>query len=148
MEYLTTHDLVWINNTVTGKVNPYNYFDLEACMAGQYRYGNSQNVPEQAATFLERLLFKRPFLEGNRRTAFIALLTFLNANGYATKVQDAEAARILLEVANGRITPAQAIDALATPAQSPLPGGLSLRKLITYECNLHTEALKILSDND
>ena len=44
MEYLTVHDLVWINNTVTGEVNPYDYVTLEACMAAQYRYGNSQEI--------------------------------------------------------------------------------------------------------
>ena len=29
MEYLTAHDLVWINEVVTGRVQPYNYVTLE-----------------------------------------------------------------------------------------------------------------------
>ena len=84
MEYLTTHDLVWINSTITGKVNAYNYVTLEAAMAGQYSYGDSHNVVPQAANLLDRLLCTRPFSEGNIRTAFIATLSFINANGYAT----------------------------------------------------------------
>ena len=148
MEYLTTHDLVWINNTLTGKVNPYNYVTLEAAMAGQYRYGDSHDTLEQAATLLRRLLDTRPFQDGNYRTAFIALLSFLNANGYATRLGDAEAAALLREVVAGRNTAADAVNELAAPASGELPSPLTLRKLITHECNLHTAALQLLTEGD
>ena len=115
MDYLTTHDLVWINNTLTGKVNPYDYVTLEAAMAGQYSYGQSHDVPGQAAIMLERLLSKRPFSEGNIRTAFIATLSFLNANGYATRVDDTEAAAIVRGVASGDKSSTQAVQELAAP---------------------------------
>jgi death-on-curing protein len=148
MEYLTVHDLVWINNTVTGKINRYDYVTLEAAMAGQYRYGDSQEVPMQAAQLLERLLFRAPFENGNRRTAFIATLTFLNANGYATLANDSEAVQTLQRVERCELTPRAAMLALAAPAKDPLPADLTLRKLITLECNLHTEALKALAEQD
>jgi death-on-curing protein len=148
MEYLTTHDLIWVNNAVTGKVNGFDYVPLEAAMAGQYLYGSSRDVPAQAATLLERLLFRPPFSCGNRRTAFLAALTFLNANGYATTCSDAEAAQVIREVAQRQRTPRQAIADLASPSDTPLPGGLTLRKLIMHECNHHAEALKLLADGD
>ena len=148
MEYLTTHDLVWINNAVTGASQPYNYVTLEAAMAGQYSYGQSENVPVQAANLLGRLLFHAPFQKGNLGTAFIATLSFLNANGYATKAGDEEAAQIVLETALGRRTPEAAIEALGAPAEQPLSGAVTLRKLIAYECNLHVDALKILAAGD
>jgi len=148
MEYLTTHDLIWINEMVTGKIQPYNYVTLEACMAGQYSYGVSTEVVPQAATLLERLLHKSPFLEGNRRTAFIATLTYLNANGYTLKVDDVQAVQAIAAVVEGRITPLQAITEMATPAEHALPGGLTLRKLIMHECNLHADALRALGTND
>ena len=148
MEYLTTHDIVWINNIITGTTQPYNYVTLEAAMAGQYSYGLSQDVPSQAATLLKNLLFRAPFQNGSLRTAFIATLTFLNANGYATKASDEEAAQSVLETALGRRTPEAAIEALATPAADPLGGEVTLRKLIAYECNLHVDALKILAAGD
>ena len=87
MEYLTVHDLIWINEMVTGRVQPYNYVTLESCMAAQYTYGSSADPVAQAAQFLNRMLTKTPFLEGNRRTAYIAMLTLLNANGYAVRAQ-------------------------------------------------------------
>jgi hypothetical protein len=96
---------------------------------------------------LRRLVEYRPFADGNLRTALLATLTFLNANGYATKVKDVEAARILLAVSNRETEPSEAVAALAAPAQSPLQG-VTLRQLITHECNLHVEALLILADHD
>ena len=60
MEYLTNHDLFWVNQIVTGTVNTFQYFALEAACAGQYAYGTSTDVPAQAATLLARLLDKSP----------------------------------------------------------------------------------------
>lgn len=148
MEYLTTHDLVWINTTVTGKTLRYNYVTLEAAMAAQYSYGESYDVPGQAAGMLECLLFKPPFEYGNRRVAFIAVLTFLNANGFATKASDAEAAQALLQVAQRKLSSLDAIESLAAPAEGALPSGLTLRKLISHECNLHVDALQALTLGD
>src|SRR5437763_11388685 len=108
MEYLTTHDLVWINSSITGDVNDYDYVTLEAAMAGQYSYGDSHNVPRQAANLLERLLCMRPFTRGNVRTAFIATLSFLNANAYATTVDDPTAAQLIRAVADGTKSGGQA----------------------------------------
>lgn len=145
IDYLTTHDIVWINHTVTGKVNRFDYIQLEAAMAAQYQYGDSRDVPVQAANFLQTLLSRPAFACGNLQTAFIATLTFLNANGYATRVGDADAAHLILEVANGQRLAPDAIAALAAPAENPI-SGIPLRALITHECNLHLEALKILAD--
>ena len=117
-------------------------------MAGQYRYGDSQEIVEQAGTLLRRLLDTRPFQDGNYRTAFIALVSFLNANGYATRLGDVEAALLLREVAAGRKTAADAVTELAAPASSELPSRVTLRKLITHECNFHTVALQALTEGD
>ena len=152
MQYLTTHDIVWINSSVTGTTSDYNYVTLEAAMAGQYSYGQSQNVPGQAANLLKRLITAPPFTAGNRRTALIAALTFLNANGYTTSVSDAEAAAIVSRLASGETTPQQAIAALCAPDSAALHGGpsgaISLRKLISHECNAHSEALSLLAAGD
>lgn len=148
MEYLTTHDLIWINEVVTGRVQPFNYVTLEAVMAGQYAYGKSDDTQAQAAMLLERLLTKTPFLEGNRRTAFIATMTFLNANGYVVRSGDAQLAQTFEAVAEGRIDPLQALNDIAAPAEANMSAGVTLRKLITHECNLHRETLRLLTAND
>ncbi len=148
MEYLTTHDLVWINSSITGKVNPYNYVTLEAAMAGQYSYGDSHNVTVQAAQILDRLLCTHPFAEGNVRTAFIATLSFLNANGYATTADDAAASAIVTAVAAGRKTAHEAVAEMSAPAAELIASTITLRKLIAHEINHHLEALKLLAESD
>ncbi len=148
MDYLTTHDLVWINSSITGTVNPYNYVTLEAAAAGQYSYGDSNNVTGQAAILLDRILSTAPFSEGNVRTAFIATLSFLNANGYATVVDDHSAASVVRAVALGTKRAAEAISELASPAAVPLASTLTLRALISHECNHHLKGLELLAEND
>lgn len=147
MSYLTTHDLIWINTALTGDPNAYDYVTLEAVMAGQYQAGDSCNVPVQAAQVLRRLLHYRPFAQGNLATAYIATLTFLNANGYATVSKDEDAAEIILAVANGELDPLPAVQRLGAPAKEALRG-VTLRRLITHECNLHVTALKLLADHE
>src|SRR5690349_13325078 len=112
-------------------------------MAGQFSYGQSENVPGKAATLLERLTSTRPFAEGNIRTAFIATLYFLNANGYATQKEDPDAAHGVQAVARGERSASQYIAELAAPASQPLASTLTLRRLIAHECNLHVDALKL-----
>ena len=148
MEYLTTHDLVWINTTITGSAEPYNYVTLEAAMAGQYSYGESLDVPIQAANMFSNLLFKAPFASGNIRTALVAALTFLNANGYSICVTDVQAADLVKSVSHHKVTPIQAIMDLCSPAESNTLNGASLRALMALECNTHREALALLSVGD
>lgn len=147
MEYLTNHDLFWVNQIVTGKVNAYDYFALESACAGQYAYGVSDDVASQAATLLDRLLTKTPFLSGNRRTAYIATLTFLNANGYATTVDDEEAVRLMAAIIDRKTSPLDAVQAMAAPAKAGLTA-IPMRQLITHECNHHSRALKLLAEGD
>ena len=147
MEYLTNHDLFWVNQIVTGTVNTFDYFALEAASAGQYAYGASDDVPSQAATLLDRLLTRSPFMTGNRRTAYIATLTFLNANGYAVIGDDDEAVRLMREVAAQTTLPLAMVHAVAAPARERLTA-IPMRQLITHECNHHAHALRLLADGD
>lgn len=149
MRYLTNHDLIWINEMVTGKVQPYNYVTLEACMAGQYAYGPSADVLPQAATLLERLLTKAAFLEGNRRTAFVATVAFLNANGYTIEGEEASVAQMFEAVSEGRLTALQVVTNAARPADdSAQSGGATLRQLISHECSRHAPVLRLLTASD
>jgi prophage maintenance system killer protein len=148
MHYLSVHDLVWINNTITGKTLAFDYEALEACMAAQYSYGDSTNVTAQAADFLEAFLFKRPFEYANVRTAYVALTTFLNANGFAQKVDGAEAIGIIQDVAARRFGGARAIERLVEKAEITLRPGVALRALVTYVLNEHAETVQRLAAGD
>jgi prophage maintenance system killer protein len=148
MQYLSVHDIVWINTTLAGKTLAFNYVTLEEAMAAQYSYGDSTNVPVQAANLLDILVRKRPFKYGNTRTGFIAVTAFLNANGYALKVDEAGAADLVKSLANGRATAADTIAALAQATGASLKVGISLRTLVTHIFNHHTEAVQLLAQGD
>lgn len=148
MHYLSVHDLVWINAIVTGKTLVYDYVKLEEAMAAQYSYGDSRNVPVQAANMLDYLLRKPPFEYGNRRTAYVAAVTFLCANGRVLKADDAQAAEIIRRVAEGNTSPADAIAELSAPADTGLRPGVTLRQLVAHICNEHPDALRRLMEGD
>src|SRR5438477_10114142 len=104
IHYLSVHDLVWINTTVTGLTLSFDFETLEQAMAAQYSYGDSRDVPGQAANLLHILVEKRPFEYGNTRTAFVAVAAFLGANGYPLQVDDAQMADLIGAVAADRST--------------------------------------------
>jgi prophage maintenance system killer protein len=93
VHYLTVQDILWINHEVTNEVLPYKYAQLEEATFGQYAYGGSQDVVQQAATFLSAFSRLRPFAHGNRASALIAVLTFLSINGYQIALDPANAAQ-------------------------------------------------------
>ena len=63
-----------------------------AALAASYGYGISRN---------------HPFLDGNKRTAFVAVELFLQLNGYALEATDADCVVAMLDVAAGNITEAE-----------------------------------------
>lgn len=62
-----------------------------AALAASYGYGISRN---------------HPFLDGNKRTAFVAVELFLQLNGYALAATDTDCVVVMLDVAAGNITEA------------------------------------------
>ena len=148
LEYLSVHDIVWISATITGETVAFDYEKLEAAMAAQYSYGDSTDVQNQAANFLASFVLKPPFAYGNLRSAFVAVTTFLNANGFSLQVGDVEAANVVRAVSRGEMTAAEAIGKLAKPSQIALRPGVTLRSLVTYICNEHRETLTLLREAD
>jgi len=59
------------------------------------------DAAELAAAYAYGLATNHPFVDGNKRTAFIALELFLALNGYRFAAGDAESAMSLLAVAAG-----------------------------------------------
>ena len=53
--------------------------------------GYYNNIQEEAAAIMESLANNYPFLDGNKRTAFASVHTFLLVNGYDLKVDSLSA---------------------------------------------------------
>ncbi|MEH2272701.1 MAG: type II toxin-antitoxin system death-on-curing family toxin [Nostoc sp.] len=61
-------------------------------------------IYEQAAAYLYHLAMNHPFLDGNKRTAFAVMLTFLNLNGYTLNLSQEQAYKLVIQVVQKEIS--------------------------------------------
>jgi len=65
-------------------------------------YGDP-DIAELAAVYALGLIRNHPFIDGNKRTAYVALELFLRLNGLRFPVSDADAVIVTLQLAAGDI---------------------------------------------
>lgn len=85
---------------------------LESALArplNRYAYENIDGITDLAATYAVALSSNHPFVDGNKRTAFLAMGLFLGKNGLRLVADPVDATLTMLKVANGEID----IDALS-----------------------------------
>ena len=78
---------------------------LESALArplNKYAYG-SEDLAELAASYGYGLARNHAFVDGNKRIAFLAMVTFLGLNGIDFAVPEPDAVVIMLAVAAGEI---------------------------------------------
>ncbi|MCA4918898.1 MAG: type II toxin-antitoxin system death-on-curing family toxin [Roseomonas sp.] len=64
--------------------------------------GYYEDLIEEAAALWESLALNHPFVDGNKRVAVAAMITFLAINGYAIKPDSREIYRFIIENLEGR----------------------------------------------
>ena len=64
-------------------------------------YGDRPDAADLAATYAFGLARNHPFLDGNKRTAFVVMELFLNLNGWTLKADEAECISRMLSLAAG-----------------------------------------------
>ena len=69
----------------------------------KYAYGN-EDLAELAAAYGFGLARNHAFVDGNKRIAFLAMITYLGLNGIDLVVPEAEAVVIMLGVAAGEVS--------------------------------------------
>jgi death-on-curing protein len=62
------------------------------------------DIAELGAVYAIAIARNHPFVDGNKRTAYVALETFLRLNGCRFPVSDAEAVVVTLAMAAGEVT--------------------------------------------
>jgi death-on-curing protein len=75
-----------------------------------WSYGGEARVAALAAGYAFGLAKNHPFIDGNKRAAFIAYVTFLKANGFDLRAAQPEAYRTMMALAAGEITEAAFAD--------------------------------------
>ncbi|MBC7972712.1 MAG: type II toxin-antitoxin system death-on-curing family toxin [Verrucomicrobia bacterium] len=73
----------------------------QATFSGEFLH---TTLYEQAAAYLYHLAKNHPFLDGNKRTAFAVMDTFLRVNGYRLVMADEQAYELVQDVVNGRVS--------------------------------------------
>ncbi|WP_431282198.1 type II toxin-antitoxin system death-on-curing family toxin [Humitalea sp. 24SJ18S-53] len=80
-------------------------------------YG-APDPPTLGALYALAIARNHPFIDGNKRTAFVALETFLVRNGFLLTAGDAEATVMMLDMAAGRVSDAVFVEWVRTAAQA------------------------------
>jgi death-on-curing protein len=72
----------------------------QASFGGEYVHGT---IFEMAATYGFHLCKNHEFIDGNKRTALVAIYTFLYVNGYLLKADKKSLYAVMIDLANGNL---------------------------------------------
>jgi len=108
VRYLTIDEIFAIHDRAIreygGAPELLNLGRLEASLAAprQTMFGEElyPDVFSKAAILFYLLIKNHPFLDGNKRTAFLALMRFLNLNGYTLSAANDELYQFTIDVAS------------------------------------------------
>lgn len=113
MRYLTVSEVAWINEQEVGPHMVRDHHLLESAVArpqssafGQDAY---PDVHTKAAALCQSLACNHPFLDGNKRTATLAVIAFYNLNGYRFVADHTSLLHDILDVATSVITEVEVI---------------------------------------
>lgn len=67
-------------------------------------YGADVDAASLAGTYAFGIARNHPFLDGNKRTAFVVMELFLNLNGWALNAEDSECISAMENVASGQLS--------------------------------------------
>ena len=68
-----------------------------------YAYAAHTNILEMAALYTTGIVRNHPFVDGNKRTGFVAGVLFLELNGFDFKASEEDATQAVLNLAAGNI---------------------------------------------
>jgi death-on-curing protein len=80
---------------------------LEAALARprqKWHYQDDTDVPELGAAYAFGLVTNHPYRDGNKRIGFLAMVTFLDVNGYDFTASEADVVTTILALADGTVS--------------------------------------------
>ena len=104
--YLNVYEMIIINEEIISGQSQLRDVDLlEAAvlrpMASAFGEDAYPTIADKAAALFHSLSRNHAFVDGNKRTATVALIMFLRLNNYHVKWDDEAALNFILEVATG-----------------------------------------------
>ncbi len=108
MHYLSPRDLVSIAERETGEGLPLDDASLDAVAAHPASADGTRDlfpgVQVKAAALMTELLHRRPFPHGNERIALLAVIVFLNLNGFDVEASESDLAELADLAAQGNLS--------------------------------------------
>jgi len=98
---LATHDEQLVEHGGASGVRDMGLFDSALARPRHAALYGSPDVADLAALYARGIARNHPFVDGNKRTAFVAMELFLLLNGHALTADDAECVLMMLAVADG-----------------------------------------------
>ncbi|MBC7265536.1 MAG: type II toxin-antitoxin system death-on-curing family toxin [Coriobacteriia bacterium] len=86
---------------------------LESALARprhRFAYGETTDVAELGAAYGYSIARNHPYVDGNKRTAFLAMVVFVELNGLRFKATEADVVDVMLRLAAGEIQEADLAD--------------------------------------
>jgi death on curing protein len=80
---------------------------LESALARprqKWHYSDATDIPVLAAAYAFGLVKNHPFRDGNKRTGFLAMVTFIGINGYDFEATDGEVIAEMFALAAGYVS--------------------------------------------
>ena len=68
-----------------------------------FAYAEAANIIDMAAALTAGIVRNHPFIDGNKRTGFVAGILFLELNGYRFNASEEDAAQAVLKLAAGNM---------------------------------------------
>ena len=84
-------------------------YQPQASFGGEFLH---PNIVEQAAAYLFHITNNHAFVDGNKRTAFDVMITFLNLNDYELNMTPEEAEELTIGVADNKVSKEDLIEIL------------------------------------
>jgi death-on-curing protein len=88
-QYLTADEVRRMNASILGTPLVRDEPGLQSALARPQivAFYQGADIAEQAAVLIEGLVMSHPFVDGNKRTAVVAAMTFLRLNGVSLRYQ-------------------------------------------------------------
>jgi len=86
------------------------------------RYQKGADLPALAARYASAIVRNHPFLDGNKRTAFVAAVVFLEINGWSFHAPEADVVALVEGLAARETTEAAFADWLRRSSRRKRPG--------------------------
>ena len=93
---------------------------LESALARprqRWAYDQVATIPDLAASYAFGLIGNHPYVDGNKRVGLVAMVAFLDRNGYELAASDFEVVEVVLSVAAGDLTEPALADWVASRAR-------------------------------